>query len=123
MDLEEKDEVTTSSEPQGEFRSSLKRTNKQIKGDRADAIAEDAEMFYSRKLQDLRQEMRKLNRERENLLDMSPANTHSLMPASDFKAGEFANTDHDLGIRIRYKEIELEIAEKRYEFLFGKTLK
>jgi hypothetical protein len=44
----------------------------------------------------------------------------SLKLASDFNSEEYAQKDIDLGVKIRNAEITLEIAVKRYEYLFGK---
>ena len=103
----------------GAFVTSLQRNNKQIKSDRALAIAEDAEMKYKRKVEDLRLEIKKLKRERANLLDLSPADKTTLILASDFKSDQFVATDIDLGLKIRQLEITLEIAEKQYNYLFN----
>ena len=46
----------------GAFSSSLKRTNKEIKSDRADAIAEDAEVAFKREVEDLGLNIKKRKR-------------------------------------------------------------
>jgi hypothetical protein len=50
---------------------------------------------------------------------MSPANAGSLTPAKDFDALAFVSNDIEKGIERRNLEIRLEIAKKRYEYLFG----
>ena len=104
---------------QGAFISSLKRNNKQIKDDRATAIAEGAQLKYRRMVEDLEMAIKDLKRDQENMLDMSPSNSLSLIVASDFNADEYIKKDLDLGIKIRETEIKLEIAKKRYAHLFG----
>jgi len=103
----------------GAFIDSLKRTNKEIKSDRAEAIGEDAQIMYRRTVEDLEVDLKRLKRNRENMLDMSPANTMSLMVAQDFDSRKFVEDDIQLGIEIRNTEIKLEIAQEQYEFLFG----
>jgi hypothetical protein len=103
----------------GAFLSSLTRNNKQIKTDRATAIAEDAEMTYKRKVEDIQYEIRKINREREQMLDLSPEKANSLMLANDFDSKEFVEKELSLGIQLRELEIKLEIATTRYKLLFG----
>lgn len=103
----------------GAFVGSLTRGNKQIRADRALAITEDAQMIYAREVQDIRANLKKMRRERENMLDMSPDNAQSLKLASDFDAKQFVSKDLELGIRIRNEEIKLDIAEARYFYLFG----
>lgn len=104
---------------QGAFIDSLKRNNKQIREDRAAAIAEDAELLYKRSVEDLEVSISRMKRDQENMLDLSPENAMSLKLASDFNADEYVKKDLDLGVRIRNEEIRLEIARKRYNYLFG----
>lgn len=103
----------------GAFISSLKRNNKQIREDRATAIAEDTELVYKRTIEDIELSIKKMKRDQENMLDLSPENAQSLILASDFNSTEYVKKDINLGIKIREAEIELDIAKKRYEYLFG----
>lgn len=102
----------------GAFFQSLKRNNSQIKLDRATAISEDAEMSYGRMVEDLKMELKRLLRERANMLDLSPTNTQSLMLANDFDARKFSERDLEIGVKIRNLEIKIEVAEARYNELF-----
>jgi hypothetical protein len=112
-------EVVKIDEVQGAFISSLKRNNKQIRDDRATAIADVAQLKYKRKVEDLQMSIRDMKREQDNMLDLSPTNAQSLIIASDFDADAYIGKDLELGVKIRNEEIRLEIATKRYEFLFG----
>jgi len=103
----------------GAFYGSLKRNNKQIRDDRALAIAEDTELVYKRKIEDLETSLKRMKREQENMLDLSPTNAQSLILASDFDSNKYADKDIELGVKIRNTEITLEIARKRYNYLFG----
>jgi hypothetical protein len=103
----------------GAFVNSLKRTNKEIKSDRADAISEDAEVAFKREVEDLSLTIKKKKRIRDNMLDLSPTNAQSLMVANEFDANEFVKRDTELGLEIRNLEIKYEIANKRYIYLFG----
>lgn len=104
---------------EGAFITSLKRNNKEIKHDRAQTIFEDVELKYRREIEDLQIETRMLVKQQEAMLDMSPENTLSFIKVSDFNPDEYIRKDLDLGIQIRNKEIKLEIAKKRYAYLFG----
>jgi len=103
----------------GAFVSSLKRNNKQIKEDRTTAIAEDTQLIYKRKIEDLQLNIKKMKREQENMLDLSPTDKLSLILASDFDSAAYTDKDVELGVKIRNLEITLEIATKRYNYLFG----
>ena len=103
----------------GAFESSLKRNNRQIKSDRATAIAEDTQLAYKRVVEDLTISVRRMKREQENMLDLSPENATSLRLANEFNSEAFVTKDHDLGVKIRTEEIRLEVAKQRYTYLFG----
>jgi hypothetical protein len=107
---------------QGAFVASLKRNNKEIRNDRATAIAEDTQLLYKRQIEDLSVSIKKMEREQENMLDLSPTSSISLMLASDFKSSEYVAKDVELGVRIRNESIKLEIAQKRYKYLFGEEV-
>lgn len=102
----------------GKFIESLKRNNKQIRDDRAQAIGEDTELKFKRKVEDIEMRIRQMRREQENMLDLSPTNAQSLVLASDFDADSYVEKDIELGVKIRNEEIRLEIARKRYTYLF-----
>lgn len=106
-------------ETKGAFFGSLKRNNRQIRDDRAASISEDTELVYKRKIEDLEVSIKKMKREQENMLDLSPTNAQSLILASDFDSDTYASKDIDLGVKIRNSEITLEIARNRYNYLFG----
>lgn len=103
----------------GAFMESLKRSNKQIRDDRAAAIGENAEITYRREIEDMRMAIKRLKRKRENKLDMSPTNADSLILGEDFDAPRFVEEDIELGVQLRNLQIKLEIAENRYQYLFG----
>ena len=103
---------------QGKFVDSLKRNNKKIREDRAVQIAESAEVFYKRKVEDLEMQIKQKRRDREAMLDLSPTTADSLVLASDFSADGFVDKDLKIGLEIRELEIKHEIASKRYKELF-----
>jgi hypothetical protein len=120
MAEEEQVVVVVSEQPQGAFIDSLQRNNKKIREDRAISISEDAQMTYKREIEDMQMSIKRLKRDRENLLDLSPTHADSLVLASDFNAQEFVKKDIQIGVDIRNLEIKLEIAMARYLHLFGK---
>lgn len=118
--LATKEQVAQKELPQkGAFVESLQRNNKQIRADRAEAIGEDAQLIYKREIEDLQVEIRKMERDQENMLDLSPENAMSLKLASDFDAKEYVSKDLELGVKIRNANIKLDIAQRRYRYLFG----
>jgi hypothetical protein len=106
----------------GAFIESLKRNNKQIKDSRAASIAEDLEFAYRNLIEQLKRDKRSKERALEDKLDLSPTNTQSLVLAADFDAVKFASEDISIGIDIRNLDIKLDIARKRYKFLFDKNI-
>ena len=103
----------------GVFFSTLSRNNRKIRQDRAVAIAEDAEIQYKRRIEDMERKIKQLRRDRENMLDLSPTNAQSLILASDFKSDAFIDKDIEIGVKIRNLQIQIDIAKSRYEYLFG----
>jgi hypothetical protein len=103
----------------GTFQQSLQRSNKNIRNDRAVGIAEDAQLTYQRRVQDLEMEEKRKLRERQNMLDMSPENAQSLILGKDFDSKKFVDMDINIGIQLRNLQIELDIARARYAELFG----
>ena len=103
----------------GAFMESLVRNNKKIRDDRAVAIGEAAQMIYKREVEDLSLLIKQKSRERDAMMDLSPTTADSLVLASDFDAKAFVAKDLAIGVEIRNLEIKLEIAQKRYAFLFG----
>jgi len=106
----------------GAFQESLYRNNAKIRKDRADSIIEDAELIYKREIEDLDVEMKRMQREQDNMLDLSPTNAMNLTLASDFSAKDYVGKDLDLGVKIRNIEIKLDIAKRRYTYLFGGSI-
>lgn len=115
--MEEK-EVTATPEIKGAFIESLKRNNRKIRDDRAAVIVEDTELTYKREIEDMELKIKKLTRERDNMLDLSPTTADSLVLASDFDSKQFVEKDIEIGVKIRELEIKLEIANLRYNKLF-----
>ncbi len=105
-------------ELKGSFVSSLRRNNKQIRDDRALAIAEDAELIFKREVEDILTELKVAKRERDAMLDLGGTSTTTIISQSDFNAKAFVAKDLELGLRIRELEIKLDIASKRYSELF-----
>lgn len=106
-------------EVEGALYQSLRRNNKEIRQDRADTIAEELEMTFSRGIQDLEMKLKRLTRERDGMYDFSPTNSQSLVMAKELHADEILIKDYQLSVQIRQVEIELEIARNRYTHLFG----
>lgn len=112
-------DTTNTTPPAGAFLGTLTRNNKQIRADRALAITEDAQTLYKRQIEDMQMELKRLGRERVNMLDLSPTDATSLKLASDFNAQDFVTKDIEIGVRMRNLNIKLDIAQESYANLFG----
>jgi hypothetical protein len=110
--------VLGNEEMHGAFIQSLVRNNKKIREDRAIAIQEAAQLVYKREVEDLSIQIKRLRRERENMLDLSPETAVSLVLASDFDEKAFVTKDIQIGVELRNLEIKYEIASTRYKLLF-----
>lgn len=105
-------------ELKGSFVSSLRRNNKQIRDDRALAIAEDAELIFKREVEDITTALKIARRERDAMLDLGGTSITTIISQSDFDAKQFVAKDLELGLKIRNLEIKYEIAFNRYNELF-----
>jgi len=103
----------------GAFTSSLKRNNKQIREDRAQAIGEEAQLVFKRTVEDLEMALTRLRRKQENNLDLSPDTAMSLIVADKFDARTFTDNDIAMSVEIRNLEIKLGLAKQRLVYLFG----
>lgn len=101
------------------FIESLQRNNDQIREDRARIIGEDAELIYRRRVEDIELKIKRLEREQEGLIDISPLDKNSLTFA-DFQPEAFVQRDIELSLIIRNLNIQLELTRIRFEYLFGK---
>lgn len=108
--------------PKGLLYASLARTNKQIIQQRGEVIAEDLEMVYSRKIEDILRNIKRLKREQENMFDFSPENAQSLMLRKDVNPDEILEQDINLLVKIREEEIKIDILRNRFEELFGRKI-
>lgn len=114
--------VNTQKDIVGAFDLSLRRNNKQIRDDRAQAISRNARLKYKRLIEDLREELTNIEDEVENSLDMSPTNAQSLVLATDFDAESYAKKDLEVGVKIRNLKIKIEVAVDRFKHLFGEDI-
>lgn len=116
-------ETKMSTEPkvEGKFFTNLKMNAKGIKETRARGIAEDACVAYKRQVEDFTRELRRLQRQREDLLDLHGDSALSIKPGKDFDPERFVEEDLELGYRIREITVRLRIAERQFEELFGDT--
>ncbi|WP_426475468.1 hypothetical protein [Chryseobacterium balustinum] len=101
------------------FIESLQRNNDKIREDRARTIGEDSELIYRRRVEDIELKIKRLKREQEGLIDISPLDKNSLTFA-DFQPEAFVQKDIELSLLIRNLNIQLEVSTKRFEYLFGK---
>lgn len=101
------------------FIESLQRNNDQIREDRARIIGEDAELIYRRRVEDIELKIKRLEREQEGLIDISPLDKNSLT-FGDFQPEAFVQRDIELSLIIRNLNIQLELTRTRFEYLFGK---
>jgi hypothetical protein len=104
--------------PTGKFYQTLIRNNKDIKNDRALSIVEDAEIFYKREIEDVQAQLKKLRREMNNMIDLSPASKNDLS-FSSFDGKRFVAEHLAIGLQIRNLEIKLEILQTGYASLFA----
>lgn len=102
---------------------SLSRSNREIRQERGDAIAEDLQIIYKRNVEDIEMKLTRLNREQKNAFDFSPTNSQSLVMAKELDSNTILEKDIAMSLKERELKIQLNIARQRYNFLFGETYK
>lgn len=105
----------------GAFFEKLNRNNSLIKSDRAQAILEDAQMFYKREIEDMQVQYRRYQREQENAFDLSPTSRDSLTPAK-FDAKQWCLDDLKTTVDLVNLKKKIDAALERYAYLFGENL-
>lgn len=106
----------------GAFESLLRESGKQIRDRRAQNLSEDAKMAYKTYVENLGYDVRRLEREQEDALDLSPDNVFSIISAKNFEPDVFTQKDVDLGVRIRNAKVKFITAARRFQFLFGEDV-
>lgn len=103
------------------FKESLKRTFRQIRDAAAESVTEDMETTYKRKIEDLALQIRRYDRDRDDLiLSLAPNNALSTtVVPSDFSAEKFLEKDLQIGRDKRDTLIYLRLMLNRYNELFG----
>ena len=114
------EELATQNE--GFVAQSLSRTTKQIRLDRGDIIAEELEVEYRREIENLTLEISRNRRVQSLYFDFSPNNTHSLV-MKEVNGALIMKDDLKVELENRNLEIKLNLAKKRYNFLFGEKYK
>lgn len=109
---------TETLQTEGAFYGALKRNNQKIRDDRATSIVEDTGLKYKRSIEDLEMDIKRMRREQENMLDLSPTSADSLVLASDFDSDAYVKKDIELAVKIKQSELKLEQAQSRYNYLF-----
>lgn len=104
---------------EGFLMASLRRSNKQIRQERGDAIYEDLQIVYKRKVEDLEVEVKRSIRKQENSFDFSPTNSQSLVMAKELESVDIYDEDIKTSLEIRNLKVKLNEAKKRYNYLFG----
>lgn len=119
---EEMVDVAVETVPEGAFVDSLKRTNKSIKAARAEAIGEEAYMVSKRQVEDISIVVKQIKRDLENMLDMSPENSMSLMPGKDFDSKAFFAERLSLTRKLRKANDDLSDMKADHKLLFSEEL-
>lgn len=105
------------------FLATIARSNKELRHDRAMAITKSAEKALRRKIEDFSEVLENLQLDLDNLLDINPSNTNTIINPSDFDADAYITTAENIDLKMRDIKIRKELAQKRYDALFSYTSK
>jgi len=100
------------------FFNKISRSNKELRQDRALIIAKGTEKALRRKIEDFNDNLESLKLSLDNLLDINPSNTHTIINPSDFDAAIYIRTAEEIDLKIRDITIRRDLAKARYDQLF-----
>ena len=110
---------TQKSAPKGKFNGMIHRTSDEVLKGRGDRIIKSAQLSQEAIVRGLEQKLINLEDQRDRMLDLSPDNRMSLKIDNDFNADTWTANYQKLSIDIVNTKVELEIAQKNMEELFG----
>ncbi len=105
-------------EKQGKFGKLLMRSNTKLREDRGAQIVKATPPTHGRRIEDLQEILDNLKVDQDNMLDINPSNTQTIINPSDFESESFVDKDIEIGIKIRNIQIKLNVAQGRYNALF-----
>ena len=93
------------------FAEKLSASNKDIKSDRAEMLAEEVALEVNQFVGNLKKERLSLKNKVNRLTDLAPDSKDSLRPANkDFDASQWVSELHDAKMKLKLKEISLKVA-------------
>ena len=102
------------------FINSLTQSSTSIKEKRASILASSTKSAQEKIVNDLQDELNKIELEMENLTDIAPENTYDLKPGgSNFNPSNWANKLQELKVEKWQKTIEINIARETLNEWFG----
>jgi len=104
------------------FATNLKKSNKAIKAQRADIIAESTQAEHEDLVRDLKKTRRELRTKLMGLEDLSPDSQFSNnVVKGDFDAKAWAKSMQSIKVEILNNKIELQVAEETTKEWFSET--
>ena len=102
------------------FKSELSKSNKSIKAQRANMVAEDAKFAQEEILRNLQAQKRELEKQLIMCSDMSPDSELSLkVVKDDFDAKLWATSIQRIKVDLANKEVEMQLAQDTYDEWFS----
>jgi hypothetical protein len=103
----------------GQFYKIMAQSSKEIKQYKIAAITEGLNFAYKARIEEIEREIRSKKWRLEEMMDLFPSTTQSLVIGKDFNPKEFVTEDLQIHVDLRNLEIMLDIAKRRYKFLTG----
>ena len=100
------------------FFNKISRSNKELRKDRALIIAKATEKTLRRKIEDFNDQLASLKLSLDNLVDINPSNTHTIINPGDFIPETYIRNAEEIDLKIRDITIRRDLAQERYDQLF-----
>lgn len=110
------------SNKKNKFAQNLSRSRRDVRGKRADFIADEAKDAQEELVKNLKKDLRVLQKEQTDLEDIWPDDVTSMNPVKkDFNADEWVRKVQANKLAISLKQIEIDAAEETYKDYFEIT--
>lgn len=111
--------TTVGKEAEGNFSKTLLRNNKALRQDRGNKIARQTRNAYYTRIATMQEKLNDLRDSSENLLDINPSSTTSILNPNEFDQDAFVTADLETQVKMENIRIKLKAAIQRYTYLFG----
>jgi hypothetical protein len=103
---------------EGKFLRNLTKTNREIRGTRAEQVAGKLARQYKRRIEDKEDEIEQINVKLDEMLDLAPDTAFGLTVAKNFDEEKYVTERENLRVKRRNLQVKLDLLKEDYAALF-----